>query len=59
MCGVGEANPIKVNNPATIHGANRLIVKESAVTLAIKRRMALAIIRAREATAVSLFARRM
>jgi len=28
MCAAGKANPIKVNNPATIHGANWLIVKE-------------------------------
>jgi len=29
MCARGEAIPIKVNNPATIHGANWLIVKEN------------------------------
>jgi len=43
---IGEAKPIKVNNPATIHGANELIVKESAAGLGIIRQKAMTIIRA-------------
>jgi len=37
MCAGAEAKPIKVNNPATIHGGNELIVKESDVEFEKKR----------------------